>query len=147
MSAVSDVLTYLEGQVNSLLPTAKAMPYMYGLESNDRLGDNAYSITVGGASVVEGTTRAITFDHDFNVSLSRKYLPKKGGDSDLREKINSISSDIETLYKTLARRSGNAGTTLMLLISPVDVSEPAVDNDNNLVTLTLTLTVKYRVAT
>jgi hypothetical protein len=148
MSAVSDVITYLTEQVNSTLPLSKPMPYTYLPEANDRVTENNFAIRVAGANFTEGTNSHLTIDHNFIVDLSRKYgLKKSSGDEDLRDKINLLAADIQLLYKTLARRRGSAGSTYIILISPVDVSEPNIDNDNNLVTLTLTLTIKYRVAT
>lgn len=148
MSAVSDIKTYLNTKVVELLPTAKKLPYQYLQDYNDRIADHNYAIKVGEANPASGTNNAITLDHNFIVDLSRRYTPKKGsGDADAEDAILELFGEAETLYKNLARRAVSLGSCSVLLISPLDVSEPSIDNDNNLVTVTLTLTVRYRVAT
>jgi len=124
------------------------MPYAYNLALNDRLADKNFCTRVGSASTTDGTNRAVTFDHDIEVILSQKWLPKRGqGDSDLREKISDISEDLETVYKELYKRPFALDSAALLLIAPLDLSEPDIDEDNNLVSITLTLNVKYRVLT
>jgi hypothetical protein len=148
MSVINDLLDKLQDKIEVLVPQYKQMPYAYNLELNDRLADKNYTVRVGSATTADGTNRAVTFDHEIEVLLSQKWLPKRGqGDSDLREKISDISGDLETIYKELYKRPFALNSAALLLIAPLDLSEPSVDNDNNLVTLTLTLNVKYRVLT
>lgn len=148
MSVLNDLTDKLNDKVEALLPDYKPMPYVYNLELNDRLADKNYGIRVGSATTTDGTNRAVTFDHDVEVILSQKWLPKRGeGDSDLRQKINDISGDLETVYKELYKRPFALNSASLLIIAPLDLSAPEVDNDNNLVSITLTLSVKYRVAT
>lgn len=148
MSAISELVGLLEERVAELLPDYKQMPYAYNLELNDRLADKNFCIRVGSASTTDGTNRAVTFDHELEVVLSQKWLPKRGqGDSDLREKINTISDDLEIVYKQMYKRPLALNSAVLLLIAPMDLSSPEIDNDNNLVNITLTLSVKYRVLT
>ncbi len=147
MSAISDLLDLVEDKVDALLPDYKAMPFVYELELNDRLASKNYGVRLGSASTIAGTNHAATFDHSVEIDLTQRYEPKKSsGDMDLRAKISSISGDIETLYKEFYRRPGSLASASLLTIAPVDLSEPKIDNDNNLITITLTLSVKYRVA-
>jgi len=146
MSAVSELVTLLESKIEELLPSYKPMPFMYLPELNERLQVKNYAIRVGSASTTEGTNRAVTFDHSISIDLSQRFEPKKSqGDKDLRDKISVISNDIQTLYKELYRRPGALASATLMVIAPLDLSEPTVDNENNLVSLTLTLSVKYRV--
>jgi hypothetical protein len=148
MAVVSDLVTYLEGKVETLVPGYIKFPFCYSLEDNTSQANKNYAVNVGSANSTSGLNGYITVDHSFEVKLAQKFIQKKGeGDSDLRAKIATVSTDIETLYKSLYRRPGGIASAALLLISPVDVSAPDIDNDNNLVTLTLTLNVKYRVAT
>lgn len=148
MSVLNDLTSKLDVKVQALLSLYKQMPYVYNLELNDRLADKNYGIRVGSATTADGTNKSVTFDHDIEVILSQKWLPKRGdGDSDLRQKINDISGDLETVYKELYKRPFALNSAHLLIIAPLDLSAPEVDNDNNLVSITLTLSVKYRVAT
>jgi hypothetical protein len=147
MSVASELVTLIEGKVQTLLPAYKVMPFVYALELNDRLADKNYGVKLGSASTISGTNHAATFDHNVEIDLTARYEPKKtSGDMDLRNKINLLSDDIETLYKEFYRRPGSLASASLLVIAPVDLSEPKIDNDNNLVTVTLTLSVKYRVS-
>lgn len=147
MSAISEILDLVEDKVATLLPDYKAMPFVYELDLNDRLASKNYGVRLGSASTIAGTNHAATFDHAVEIDLTQRYEPKKAtGDSDLRAKISLISSDIETLYKEFYRRPGSLTSASLLVIAPVDLSAPNIDNNNNLITITLTLSVKYRVA-
>lgn len=148
MSIAKDLHDYLELRLVSLLPTYKAVPFFYSQDENNRLLNKGYAIKLGSIQSTTGTNMSLTKDQDYQIELTQKWAPKKGqGDLDLREKIFNISGDIEKLSADLYRRTGSIDTASLLIISPLDVSEPDIDNDNNLVTLTLTLNVKYRVAT
>jgi hypothetical protein len=148
MSVVNDLMSKLLVKVEVLLPQYKQMPYVYDLELNDRLADKNFGVRLGSATTTDGTNKSVTFDHSIEVILSQKWLPKRGdGDSDLRQKISDISGDLETVYKELYKRPFALNSAALLIIAPLDLSAPEVDNDNNLVSITLTLSVKYRVAT
>jgi hypothetical protein len=148
MSAVSEIVEKIEGKIVELLPSYKQLPYAYSIELNDRLADKNFAVKIGSATTTDGTNRAVTFDHEIDVLLSQKWLPKRGqGDSDLRDKISQISSDLETVYKELYKRPMAVESASLLIIAPLDLSAPDIDNDNNIVSITLTLSVKYRVAT
>lgn len=148
MSAIGEILTLVEDRVQTLLVDYKPAPFVYNPELNERNASKVFGVRMGSGSSVSGTNNSVTLDHEILVDLSQKYGPKKNeGDKDLRVKVADISTDIETIFKELYRRPGAVASAQLLLISPLDVSEPNVDNDNNLVTITLTLTVKYRVAT
>lgn len=148
MSAVTDIDQYLIATITDLLPYSKPLPYQYLQDYNDRVADHNYAVKAGKATNVSSTNNSLTLEQEFIIDLSKRYTPKKpSGDADAKAKALELYAESETLYKALARRSGGLTSCLLLLISPVDVSEPTIDNDNNLVTVTLTLAVKYRVAT
>jgi hypothetical protein len=148
MSAVSDIEGYLNTKIVELLPTIKPLPYMYLQDENTTLADHSYAVKVGKARSSSGVNNYVTLDHEFTVDFSKRYSPKKGsGDTEARNKALEVYGEVETVYKALAKRSMSFTSCSVLLISPLDVSEPTIDNDNNLVTVTLTLDVKYRVAT
>jgi hypothetical protein len=148
MSAVSEIIDLIEAKLVILLPTYKQLPFVYNPELNERNNSKSYGVRIGSGSSVSGTNNSVTVDHSIPIDLVQKYAPKvSNGDKDLRDKIKDLSDDIEILYKDLYRRPGAIASATLLLIAPVDVSEPVIDNDNNLVTITLTLSVKYRVAT
>jgi len=148
MSVIGEILQSIEEKVNELIPSYKQMPFVYNLELNDRLQEKNYAIQLGNANTINGTNRAVTFDHNIDLILCQKYSPKKGyGDKDLRDKIAEISGDLELVYKELYRRPLSIPSASLLVIAPLDLSAPDIDNDNNLVTISLTLAVKYRVAT
>lgn len=148
MSALSELVTLIENKVQTLLPTYKPFPFVYQIEFNERLANKNYGVRVGTGNSTNGTNLSVTIDQNVEVILSQRFEPKKSiGDKDLRDKIGTLSDDIETIYKELYRRPGSLASASLLVIAPLDLSEPDIDNDNNLVTITLTLAVKYRVAT
>jgi hypothetical protein len=147
MSALSELIALVEDRVQDLLPAYSPAPFVYDLAANNRKNDKIFGVRLGSSTSSAGLNSWITIDTSIGVDLSQKFLPKKAeGDESLRDKIAELTGDIETIYKTLYRRAGALDSASLILIAPVDVSEPNIDNDNNLVTLTLTLSVKYRVA-
>jgi hypothetical protein len=145
MSAVSEIVTLLLDETEDLLPTYSQIPHLYSVEDNTSQMDKVFGVRVGSASVTSGVNRSITFNHSFIIDLIRKHVPKKDlGDKDLRDKIILLHDDIQTLYKSLSLRSLNFTGGKVLLISPLDISEPT--NENGIVTVSLTLSIQYRVA-
>jgi hypothetical protein len=149
MSVVEELLTKLDEKIKAILLDYKPLPYVYNIELNDRLADKNFGILVGSASSIEGANRALTYDHNFEVVLSQRWIPKRGGagDKDLRDKISLIMGDHEKIAKEVYRRPLALDSANLLIISPLELSAPEVDNDNNIVNVTLTLSIKYRVAT
>jgi hypothetical protein len=149
MSVAREIEAKLIEKISELLPSYKQLPYVYNIELNDRLADKNFGVVIGSASSIDGTNRALTYDHNFDLILSQRWTPKRGGvgDKDLRDKISSIIGDHEILAKELYRRPLSLLSANLLIISPLELSAPEVDNDNNIVNITLTLSIKYRVAT
>jgi hypothetical protein len=146
MAVISELLDLVEDKVQALLPTYKPMPFTYDIELNDRINNKNYGVRLGSASSTPGLNRCVTIDHNVEIDLTQRWEPKKSiGDKHLRDCIKDISNDLETIYKELYRRPGSLSSATLLLIAPLDLSAPTIDNDNNLVTITLTLSVKYRV--
>lgn len=144
MSAVGEIRDGLKSRVETLLGVAyKPKPFMYLVEDNGNLGLKTYALRIGEAQTSPGTNQHLTWSQSFEVELSHRYENKKGsGDSDLQDKISSLMTDLETVYKglSLTRFPITAGT--ILNIAPLDISSP--DIDNNVVTIVLSLNVLYR---
>jgi hypothetical protein len=144
MSAVTEIVSALKTEITTLLTEYKESPFTYNLEANDSQLDKSFGLKVGSASVVAGVTKHLTFDQEFTLDLTRKFLTKKDqGDKDMRSKIELIHTDIETLYKSMSLRAFNVPSAKILLITPLDISAPSTED--NIVTVTMTLKVQYRV--
>lgn len=140
---VSDIVSAIETNINSILPEYKKAAFVYDLGLNNRKqGKKIYSIRPGQASSVSGSTTTITLDHDFTVTLSDIYNPKNDSDSAVQDKVLEIHEDIEELYKFVFQRK--LGLARVLVVQVVDISEPELDNDNNTVAITVTFSIKYR---
>jgi hypothetical protein len=146
MSVVGEIVDELTSQVATVLGGSYSpRAFMYQTELNDRQGAKTYSIRAGAAGASPTTTRAVTWTQTFEIDISHTYENKKGsGESDLQSKIKLAADDIEGLYQELAMKHISIASGKVLLVSPVDISSPEVDN--NVVTLTLTLSVQYRVS-
>jgi hypothetical protein len=143
MSIVSEIVQQLKTEIAVLLPDYKETPFTYDIGENDSKLERSFGIKIGSASTVSGVNRHITMNHDFVIEFTRKILTKKdAGDKDMRNKIELIHSDIETVYKALSLRSFSVPSGKVLLISPLDISEPTQEDITT--TLSLTVTVQYR---
>ena len=145
MGAVSQIAGKIKDEMVVLIPDHKEIPFLYSMEENDSQLDKVFGIRIGSASNTSGANRHMTFNQDFIIDLTRKHVPKKGnGDKDLREKIFLLHDDIQKLYKNFSMRSFSVPDANVLLISPVDISQPTTEN--GIVTVSLTLQVQYRVS-
>jgi len=143
---VKEISDFIKDQITTILPTYKELHYVYNLDDNERQFARAYGITVGSSTTIPGTNRAATFEGSFNVIFTNSYEPKKSvGDQAARSQVFNLHSDLESFYKVMYKRPFATVSGHTLQVSALDISEP--DINNNLVSITLTLTVQYRVQT
>lgn len=143
---VKEIADFIDAQITTTLSDYRKLDYVYEPLNNERLFKKAYGITVGASNTIPGTNRAATLEGSFNVLFMNSYESKKNaGDESARTQVFNLHSDIETLYKILYRRPFATVSGHALQVSGLDITEPLIEN--NSVSVTLTLTIQYRVQT
>jgi len=140
--SVSSILTSLEAQVSSTLGSDwSELEYIYDLEANNSKNiEKRYGVGVDSGDSVPGTNKAITYDFNFFVVLTRCYVNKSSDEaervviSDLHDKLESI--DINVFQKKL-------GNARVLLVSDINHEAPE-KLDKGGVALRVNFVVKFR---
>jgi hypothetical protein len=140
---VADISSEIASQVGNLLPLRKPSRYQWSLNDNSFKGNSAiFAVRPGSASTTSGTNRTVTFDQNFEVILSDSFKNKGDNDAALDAAIKGIYEDMQTIYVEIFQRKLNLSR--VLLIDSMEMSEAEVDNENDIVNITLRFNVKYR---
>jgi hypothetical protein len=141
---VENVRSGIEAYIGSLFPSKAASPYQYDLDRNAyKKNENLYCVRAGSFDQVAGTNRTLTVDQEFEAIFSTSFANKAGGDASLQSKIQTLWSDVMELARTAAGSKVGQPNRVML-VSNVRADAPDIDEDNFVVSITLTMTVKYR---
>jgi hypothetical protein len=140
---VGSITDELKSQISTLLPTRKESAFRWSLEQNTSKGNKeVFALRPGSASTVSGTNRTITFDQDFTLILSNEFKNKGDNDAALDAAIQAIYQDLQTVYVEIYLRKLNIAR--VLVVQSITIDEPSIDNDNNIVNISLRFSVKYR---
>lgn len=144
MSSVQQIVTALLTKLAALLPDYEQAKFQWDMAKNTSKKP-LFSVRATAGANVPGTNLAITIDQSFEVELSRKWKPQAGlKDNDLDSQVLTLFADCENVWRSTFLRRLDIDPGQVLLVSVVDISEPAIDNENNTVAVVLTFTVKYR---
>jgi hypothetical protein len=142
-SIVETIYTDLKTQILAALPARYESRYVWDPARNPSTANSSiFMIRPQGATSANTTNRAITLDHSFDVILSTSYKNIKETDTPLRNAIFALHEDHETIYRFAFL--SNFGIPRVLLVSTVDIAEPDIDEENGVVSIVATYTIKYR---
>jgi hypothetical protein len=91
---------------------------------------------------VAGTNKTVTIRQTFDVVLSSDFKNVGDNDAALQEAVLTLTDDAETLYSYAFYR--HFDIQRVLLVNAVDLSSPEIDNENNIVSMTVSFSVTYR---
>lgn len=137
-----DVKNKIKEFVETNLTDYKEMKFSYEIELNSSTVITSYAVRFGSAQTVKGTNKTATFDQDFSIELARKFITASESDKDLKDKIDQLYNDHETLYEKIYRE--NLSIAGVLLVQSIRLTEPKIIADNSLVTIEAIYSVKYR---
>jgi len=143
MGIVREIRDAFNTQIESILPSYSRSKYKWSFADNNKPNSKSiYAVRIGSAGTISGTNQTITQERLFEVLLSNRFESKGDNDNDLDEKIIQLIDDHEALQVELYRRKLNISR--VLVINAIDITEPEIDNENNIVTMTATYTVRFR---
>lgn len=133
----------LESTITSLFPEKKSSPYQFDISKNaNKQSVNIYAIRPGSFRNLPYTNRVVSCEQFYKVEFARSYNNKPGSDEDLKSKIFDLSKDITVLANAGLR--SKFGIARVLLASDFSASEPNINEDNNVVSIVLEFTIKYK---
>jgi hypothetical protein len=143
---VQEITDGLKAQVATTLPLRTESRYIWDFKKNAfKNNSSLYAIRPSSGSSVSGTNRTITVDQGFELILSTEFKNKGDNDAALDAAIYSLYEDHEAVYKVWFQR--NLAIARVLVIDSIELNEPDVDDDNNIVSITARFNVKYRTET
>lgn len=111
-------------------------------QNNLKTSKKVYAVRPMSASPTSTAIKHWTLEQTFEVVLSNEFVNKDGTDSGLRTILYALYEDLEAIgKKTLITK---LGLNFVLLVESMDISEPSIDNDNNIVTLTSNVVIKFK---
>jgi len=140
--SVSSILTSLEAQVAATLGSDyKELEYIYDLEANNSKSiDKRYGVGVDAGDTVPGTNKAITFDFNFFVILTRSYVNKSSDESE-RVVISDLHDQLEAIDVNVFQKKLNNAN--VLLVSSISHDAPEKIEKGG-VALRVNFVVKFR---
>ena len=140
--SVSSILTSIENEVSILLGSGwKELNYIYDLENNSFKGnDKRYGVGATSGTSVTGTTKAITVDFEFFVTLTRSYV-NRYNDTKEREVLSDLYDKFDVINKNVFQKKLNNAN--VLLVSEISYNAPE-QIDKATLALTVDFTVKFR---
>jgi hypothetical protein len=140
---VKDITDQLKSQIATLFPLRSESRYIWSIDSNSyRTNKNLYAVRPSSGLNVTGTNRTVTIDQTFEVVLSTEFKNKGDNDASLNDAIMALYEDHEALYRLAFQR--NLNISRVLVVNQVDLADPEIDNDNNIVSISSRFNIKYR---
>lgn len=142
MTSPNDILTSLTTKINSILGSNwKELDYVYDLEKNKfRDKDKRFGVGTRDGNRVDGTTKALTIDFNFFVTLANCFV-NRSGDGKQRTALAEIYEQFEEINKQIFLKKLN--NVDILLVSDVSYESPEVIDDQT-ISVTCNFIIKYR---
>ena len=141
---VTDIITFLEAQIAIAVPTYSKLNYVYDPEKEDNRGASlTYGVTPGGFSQNNLNLQSYAVDQTFNITLVNKFKSTKlSSDSNLQSLIIDMQDKCHDIFKQIKQAA--PGSTQIRHIYEVNLEEPEINNDNHIVSMRMSFTVKYQ---
>lgn len=146
---MSNLVEQINDSLTSILATEagagyEELDYIINISKNawDRNKDR-YGVRPLDASTAAGVTNVYTLDHDFEIILTSEYVNSGVDDVDQREKTFVLYDKMDEFYKAAYLRKAGL-PSIVLYVSEIDMDEPEYLEDNQVVVLRASVTIKYR---
>lgn len=124
--------------------TYTELGYAYEIEKNTLKGnEKRYACIPLGASEVTSTTRNVTLDQSFQLTLTDGFINRALSDSQAQTKAISLLDLMRDIYIDLVEtRCGS--DPYCINVSNLQINEPEIDNQNSVVIIRASITVRHR---
>lgn len=146
MSTVTDLVTSIKSRMATVLgATYSELSNVTEIEKNAFKGaDKRYGVMANQADEVEGTVCHLTVDQAFEITLTDGYFSNiKASDADKRAKTLALQDKISEVYRDI--KTNKAGRPdLVIHTFGLSIAEPEFLEENHVVVVNATFTIKYR---
>jgi hypothetical protein len=140
-SAVERIITFLESVIATVGPTLSPSKHYYDFELNPSTRDDRiFAVRPGRASSIEGTTKSVTINQEFEIELARDFFGSEANDLELRKAINAIYYDNEKIMKELSMSRSED----ILNILPPSFDAPKINENGRSVSVVFNYPIIYR---
>jgi len=142
---VTQIIDGMETQIASTLGASYGkLDYVFSVEDNNFRGNALrYGVIPQGASDTEGVVRAVTLDHEFQVILTDNYINQPNTDSSQMIKLKTMYDKMDDLSNALYNSKVGLPSIVLLAIQ-TGYDEPEFIEEDNIVVLRATYSIKYR---
>lgn len=143
---VQDIRTAIKNRIAATIPGYTEAKHSIDFIKNSSTDvDNKYGVVPLGQEQVEGVNRFVTLDQSFDIKLAKTFTTINAGDSDVIGLVESLFGDLDTLFSDFITSRLGSPSTILNVFNKV-IAEPEYNMSEKFVTVSMTITVKYRVA-
>ena len=145
MAEIADITASLKSLVATHLgATYKELAHATVIEKNTfKGGSKRYGVLPTSLDEVDGVLCFATVDQQFNIILTDSYGGKSLSDSDKQTKTIALQELIFSLYKEI--KNTKAGSpSIVIHTNDLTLLEPTYLEDDHVIVITGTVTIKYR---
>jgi len=144
MGIVSEIKAAIEEKVELVSGFTQA-PFRYDFQKNNKnRSTNIYAVRIGESNSISGTNQTLTQDRTFEVYLSTRFGRNGSDDVAIDNAIISLIDMHELISVQLFRRELIITSARLLVVDAIDISSPEIDNDNDIVNILATYSMKFR---
>lgn len=144
MGVVSEIKAAIEEKVELVSGFTQA-PFRYDFQKNNKnRSTNIYAVRIGESNSISGTNQTLTQDRTFEVYLSTRFGRNGSDDVAIDNAIISLIDMHELISVQLFRRELVITSARLLVVDAIDISSPEIDNDNDIVSILATYSMKFR---
>jgi hypothetical protein len=144
MGVVSEIKAAIEEKVELVSGFTQA-PFRYDFQKNNKnRSTNIYAVRIGESNSISGTNQTLTQDRTFEVYLSTRFGRNGSDDIAIDNAIISLIDMHELISVQLFRRELVITSARLLVVDAIDISSPEIDNDNDIVSILATYSMKFR---
>jgi hypothetical protein len=143
-SRIQQIVDGIEAVIVANTTGYQKSKYSFDLTQNNlRTSKKVYAVRPKAASPTSSAIKAWTLDQEFEIVLSDEFVNKDKSDSATSTALYGLYTDLEEIgKKILITKLGLSN--FVLAVQTMDISEPDIDNDNNIVTITSTVVIKFK---
>jgi len=140
---VQNIRNGIKTQVTTTLTGYTELPYWNEIQKNDyRRIEKGYAVRALSAESVDGVLKHITYDHSFELILSRT-VTRLLTDSDIEVVENDLFNQGGQIYRAMVATKLGLSANVLAVQDP-SFGEPEFLSENNAVILRMQFIVKYR---
>ena len=140
-SIVGRIVEFFEIIVRASVPSLSPSSNYYNFENNPSTRDGrVFAVRPGRASVIDGPTKVLTFNQEFELEISRDYFTNEANDTELRDAVDEIYKDNEKIMKELSFQR----TDEIINILPPSFDAPKVNDNGRSVSIVFNYQIIYR---